>query len=76
MNQGNRTPKVAKVNVNALEQINLNAAGIDIGAEELYVAVPGDRNEESVRVFGTFTVDLYALADWLKACRIDTVAME
>ena len=76
MNQENCTPKVAKVHVNALEQINLNAAGIDIGAEELYVAVPGDRNEESVRVFGTFTVDLYALADWLKACRIDTVAME
>jgi len=38
--------------------------------------VPPDRDEESVQVFGSFTVDLYTLADWLKACRIDTVAME
>jgi len=29
-----------KVVVNALEQINRHAAGIDIGAEEIYVAVP------------------------------------
>jgi transposase len=61
---------------NALEQINLNAAGIDIGAEEVYVAVPPDRDEDSVRCFPTFTADLYRLADWLKACGIDTVAME
>jgi transposase len=65
-----------KVQVNALEQINSNAAGIDIGAEEMYVAVPPDRDEESVRSFPTFTADLHRLADWLKACRIDTVAME
>jgi transposase len=68
--------QVAKVKVDALEQINLNAAGIDIGAEELYVAVPIDRDQESVRVFGTYTDDLYDLASWLKACRIDSVAME
>jgi transposase len=64
------------VQVNALEQINLNAAGIDIGGEEVYVAVPPDRDEESVRSFPTFTADLHLLVDWLKACRIDTVAME
>jgi transposase len=68
--------RLAKVKVDALQQINPHAAGIDIGAEELYVAVPLDRAEESVRVFGTFTPDLYALAEWLKACQIDTVAME
>lgn len=65
-----------KTQVNALEQINLNAAGIDIGAEEVWVAVPPDRDEESVRSFPTFTADLYGLADWLKQCRIETVAME
>ena len=64
------------VNMNALAQINHNAAGIDIGATEIYVAVPPDRDEESVRSFQTFTVDLYILADWLKECRIETVAME
>lgn len=65
-----------KVTMNALEQIHLNAAGIDIGADSIYVAVPPDRDEESVRSFGTFTQDLERLADWLHACHIDTVAME
>lgn len=60
------------------KQMNLNAAGIDIGSESHYVAVPPDRDKESqdVRFFGTFTSDLYALANWLKKCKIDTVAME
>jgi transposase len=63
-------------NLDALEQINLNAAGIDVGAEEVYVAVPKDRDEESVRSFPTFTADLHRLADWLANCGIETVAME
>src|SRR5882672_10503822 len=53
-----------------------DAAGIDIGAEEIFVAVPPDRDEESVRMCSTFTWDLHALADWLVQCRIRTVAME
>lgn len=53
-----------------------DAAGIDIGATEIYVAVPPDRAAETVRSFGTFTPDLVALADWLQACGIRTVAME
>lgn len=65
-----------KVQVNALEQINLHAAGIDVGAEEVYVAVPPDRDSESVCSFPTFTADLRRLAEWLKACQIETVAME
>jgi len=59
-----------------LQQLKLNAAGLDIGAEEIYACVPADRDEQPVRAFPTFTVDLYALADWLAACGIDTVAME
>jgi transposase len=62
--------------LDALEQINLNAAGIDIGAEEIYIAVPKGRDNESVRSFSTFTADLHRLADWLEACGIETVAME
>jgi len=62
--------------LDALEQINRNAAGIDIGGEEVYVAVPPDRDAESVRSFPTFTADLRRMAEWLKACRIETVAME
>ena len=65
-----------KVQVNALEQINRHAAGIDIGAEEIYVAVPPDQDPESVRSFPTFTADLRRVAVWLKACQVDTVAME
>lgn len=59
-----------------LQQLKLNAAGLDIGAEEIYACVPADRDEQPVRAFPTFTVDLYALADWLAACGIDTVALE
>jgi len=60
----------------ALGQINLNAAGLDIGDDEIYAAVPEGRDKESVRVFQTFTRDLYTLANWLEACGVDTVAME
>jgi transposase len=59
-----------------MAQINLHAAGLDIAAEEIYACVPVDRDEKSVRVFPTFTVGLHALADWLEACQIETVAME
>jgi len=45
--------------------LETDAAGIDIGAEEIYVAVPSDRDEESTRRFSTFTSDVRGLADWL-----------
>jgi hypothetical protein len=44
-----------------------NAGGIDIGAREIFVAVPPDRDECPVRVFDTFTDDLQAMVQWLKA---------
>lgn len=53
-----------------------NAAGVDIGAEEIFVAVPPDRDPEPVRKFSSFTCDLHALIDWLERCHIRTVAME
>jgi transposase len=59
----------------ALKQINLDA-GLDIGDDEIYAAVPEGRADPCVRVFPTFTSDLHALADWLKVCGVDTVAME
>jgi hypothetical protein len=45
--------------------IEPNAAGIDVGSPEMYVAVPVDRDPQSVRRFSTFTNDLIGLADWL-----------
>ena len=65
-----------KTGVPMLSYLNLNAAGVDIGATEIYIAVPGDRDPQPVRCFSTFTEDLHAAADWLKACHIETVAME
>ena len=53
-----------------------NAAGIDIGATEIYIAVPSDRGAQPVRRFATFTEDLVAAADWLQRCGIETAAME
>ena len=52
-----------------------DAAGIDVGATEIFVAVPADRATENIRSFPTFTQDLYMLADWLHACGIKTVAI-
>jgi transposase len=59
-----------------LPELKPDAAGIDMGAREIFVAVPADRDAESVRSFPTFTEDLHRLVDWLQQCRIDTVAME
>ena len=56
--------------------MNLHAAGVDLGSREHWVAVPAERDPQPVRSFGTFTADLAALADWLKACGITSVAME
>ena len=58
------------------EQVNLNAAGIDIGAESHWVAVPADRDPTPVREFSSFSADLQALTEWLVSCGITTVAME
>ena len=53
--------------------INPHAAGLDIGSDEIWACVPEDRDAEPVRSFGTFTPDLYALAEWLATCRdVDT----
>jgi len=60
----------------ATNLVNLNAAGIDISSKEHVVAVPEDRAEQSVRTFQGFTRNLHQLANWLKECKIETVAME
>jgi transposase len=60
----------------SLQRVNLDAAGIDIGASFHYVAVPIDRDPQPVRRFEAFTAELYQLANWLAQCGIKTVAME
>jgi len=59
-----------------LRIVHPDAAGIDIGSRKHYVAVPPERDPEPVRCFGCLTPDLQALARWLVACGIQTVALE
>jgi len=56
--------------------VSPDAAGLDIGASEIWACVPPGRATPAVRAFATFTPDLEALADWLQACGVHTVAME
>ncbi len=60
----------------SLEVVHPDAAGIDIGNESHYVAVPSTRDSQPVRRFGCTTGELQAMAEWLKQCRIRTVAMQ
>jgi transposase len=62
--------------VEQVEVVHPNAAGLDIGAREIYGCIPPDRDGETVRMFGTFTPDLQRLAEWLVANQVDTVALE
>ncbi len=57
-----------------LSRIHRHAAGVDIGAHEIMVGVPGPDDTQLVRAFGTYTIDLYALAEWLSEHHIETVA--
>ena len=69
--------RVIKTNANTdLQLLNEHAAGIDIGAERHYVAVPPTADPHPVREFPVFTKDLYAIADWLDSCGVKSVAME
>jgi len=60
----------------AMQVVNPHAAGLDIGLAEIWAAVPPASDPQPVRKFGSFTPDLQALADWLRACGVSTVAME
>jgi transposase len=63
----------------SLPVINNHAAGIDVGASELYVCVPEDavaQGQAPVRGFGVFTRELDELVEWLQGCGVKTVAME
>jgi transposase len=61
-----------------LDRVNLHAAGIDVSAGMHHVAVPvgSSPDGEDVKECGAFTEDLHGIAEWLKRCQVDTVAME
>jgi transposase len=57
-------------------RIRRDAAGIDISPEVIYVAVDAGKDPKPIRHYGTVTAELYRIANWLKACGVQTVAME
>lgn len=61
---------------NGMSRIHPQAAGVDIGAIEIVACVPGNENTQIVKAFGNYTIDLQALAQWMKSHQIKTVAME
>ena len=59
-----------------MSQVNQDAAGVDIGAEEIVVCVAGAESTQIVKAFGNYTVDLQSIGKWLKEHNVKTVAME
>jgi len=80
--QSSRGPKASRHNKSKRQcwkVVHPHAAGIDVGATEHYVAVPPDSvpaEASTVRSFGCFTEEIEGMVEWLKACGVDTVAME
>lgn len=59
-----------------LDVLHPNAAGIDVGNSSHFVAVSPRRDDKPVREFPCFTENLHQLAEWLRGCGVDTVAMQ
>ena len=78
MNRKQRRELARKIQADdiSLQVIHPDAAGIDIGNQSHYVAVPPSRDSEPVRSFGWVTGELEEMAAWLKGCKIRTVAMQ
>lgn len=65
-----------KVDWKALEIVHPDAAGIDVGGSQHWVAVSPERDPEPVRSCGCFTADLRAMAQWLVEKGVRSVAMQ
>jgi transposase len=75
--RGRRTKGVEEAHpFEAMSRINPNAAGVDIGAEEIVACVEGNGQTQIVRAFGNYTVDLENLGKWLREYGVKSVAME
>ena len=59
-----------------MSQVHEHAAGVDVGAHEIMVCVAGAEGSQLVRSFGSYTVDLQAIGQWLAEHEVETVAME
>jgi len=59
-----------------LSKVNLNAAGVDIGATEIVACVAGGDEVQWVKAYGNYTTDLRAICEWFRQHGVQTVAME
>jgi transposase len=67
---------IESVPAQTLPALKANVAGIDIGSEEIYVALHKGQEDYVVRHFPTFTQDLHQLTQWLLQEGVKEVAME
>ena len=65
-----------KMDWKAVEIVHPDAAGIDVGGSEHWVAVSPDRDPEPVRRFGCFTADLHEMGQWLVQKGVRSVAVQ
>ena len=76
-NRKNVKSKNRKRQPRSLKTVQPNAAGIDLGSREHWVAGPPlSDTSPNVKCFGTTTPELFRLAEWLKQQQVVTVAME
>lgn len=71
-----RSPRHQKQNKRVLDQINHQAAGVDMGSDAVWICVGEHLSDEPVRSFGTTTAQLRASAEWMRSAGVDTVALE
>src|SRR6202140_2205500 len=59
-----------------MQIVHPDAAGIDVGNQSHFVALPAGRQAQPVQEFGSWTADLQRMAAWLKGCGIRTGGMQ
>ena len=76
MAKQSKQPGREKVDWKKLEVVHPDAAGIDVGGRDHWVAISPDRDSEPVRCFGCFTADLRAMAQWLVEKGVRSIALQ
>ncbi len=74
--EGTAKPNRPQVDWKASDIVHPDAAGIDIGGSEHWVAIRPDRDEQPVRCFDCFTADVEQMAQWLLQRGVRSVAMQ
>lgn len=75
MRRGKRRERTGRSG--GFKEVRPNVAGVDLGSREHWACGPRRGDEQpNVRQFGTTTVELHALLQWLQAEGVESVAME